>query len=73
MMSTGLTFGMISVLYGFSHNIVTQEQYSFCLTEKGCPINESAIKIRLMKADDFDAVVKIDERILKTSRPLVAV
>lgn len=29
MMSTGLTFGTISALYGFSHNIVTEEQYSF--------------------------------------------
>jgi Kef-type K+ transport system membrane component KefB len=29
MMSTGLTFGTISALYGFSHAIVTQEQYSF--------------------------------------------
>ncbi len=29
MMSTGLTFGTISALYGFSHNIVTQSQYSF--------------------------------------------
>jgi len=29
MMSTGLTFGTISALYGFSHNIVTQGQYSF--------------------------------------------
>ncbi len=29
MMSTGLTFGTISALYGLSHNIVTQEQYSF--------------------------------------------
>jgi len=29
MMSTGLTFGTISALYGFSHNIVTQKQYSF--------------------------------------------
>ena len=28
-MSTGLTFGTISALYGFSHNIVTQTQYSF--------------------------------------------
>ena len=32
-------------------------------------MNENAIKIRLMKADDFDAVVGIDEKILKTSRP----
>jgi ribosomal protein S18 acetylase RimI-like enzyme len=31
-------------------------------------MNESTIKIRLMKADDFDAVVAIDEKILKASR-----
>jgi Kef-type K+ transport system membrane component KefB len=29
MMSTGLTFGTISALYGLSHGIVTQERYSF--------------------------------------------
>jgi len=29
MMSTGLTFGTISALYGLSNNIITQEQYSF--------------------------------------------
>lgn len=29
MMSTGLTFGTISALYGFSHGIITQGQYSF--------------------------------------------
>lgn len=29
MMSTGLTFGTISALYGLSHAIVTQQQYSF--------------------------------------------
>jgi len=32
-------------------------------------MNESAIKIRLMKADDFDAVVGIDEKVFKASRP----
>ena len=32
-------------------------------------MNKSTIKIRLMKADDFDAVVAIDEKILKVSRP----
>ncbi len=32
-------------------------------------MNQSAIKIRLMKADDFDAVLGIDEKVLKTSRP----
>ena len=31
-------------------------------------MNESTIKIRLMKADDFDAVVGIDEKVLNTSR-----
>ena len=31
-------------------------------------MNESAIKIRLMKADDFEAVVGIDEKILNASR-----
>jgi predicted N-acetyltransferase YhbS len=31
--------------------------------------NESAIKIRLMAAGDFDAVVGIDEKVLKTRRP----
>ena len=29
MMSTGLTFGTISALYGLSHGIVTQSQYSY--------------------------------------------
>jgi predicted N-acetyltransferase YhbS len=32
-------------------------------------MNESNLKIRLMKADDFDAVVGIDAKVLKTSRP----
>ncbi len=31
-------------------------------------MNESTIKIRLMKVDDFDAVVGIDEKVLKASR-----
>jgi ribosomal protein S18 acetylase RimI-like enzyme len=31
-------------------------------------MNGNAIKIRLMKADDFDAVVGIDEKVLKVSR-----
>jgi len=31
-------------------------------------MNASTIKIRLMKADDFDAVVGIDEKVLKASR-----
>ena len=29
MMSTGLTFGTISALYGLSHGIITQDQYSY--------------------------------------------
>jgi hypothetical protein len=28
-MSTGLTFGTISAIYGYSHGIITQQQYSF--------------------------------------------
>jgi hypothetical protein len=28
-MSTGLTFGTISALYGLNNNIIKQEQYSF--------------------------------------------
>jgi len=32
-------------------------------------MNESTIKIRLMKIDDFDAVVGIDNKVLKASRP----
>ena len=32
-------------------------------------MKDSTIKIRLMKADDFDAVVGIDEKVLKASRP----
>ncbi len=31
-------------------------------------MNESTIKIRLMKAEDFDAVVGIDEKVLKSPR-----
>ncbi len=31
-------------------------------------MKDSTIKFRLMKADDFDAVVGIDEKVLKTSR-----
>jgi predicted N-acetyltransferase YhbS len=32
-------------------------------------MNNSAIKIRLMQADDFNAVVGIDEKVLKAARP----
>jgi len=32
-------------------------------------MNEDTINIRLMKADDFDAVVGIDQKVLKVSRP----
>ncbi len=31
-------------------------------------MNEDAIKIRLMYNEDFDAVVRIDEKVLKSSR-----
>ena len=29
LMSTGLTFGTISALFGLSHGLITEEQYSF--------------------------------------------
>jgi ribosomal protein S18 acetylase RimI-like enzyme len=32
-------------------------------------MKESAINIRLMKADDFGAIVRIDEKVLNVSRP----
>jgi glutathione-regulated potassium-efflux system ancillary protein KefC len=32
LMSTGLTFGTISALYGLTHDIVTKEQYSFLVS-----------------------------------------
>ena len=32
-------------------------------------MNESTIKIRLMKPEDFDALVGIDEKVLKATRP----
>jgi predicted N-acetyltransferase YhbS len=32
-------------------------------------MNDSTIKIRLMQVEDFDAVVGIDEKVLKASRP----
>lgn len=32
-------------------------------------MSESTIKFRLMNANDFDAVVRIDEKVFKTSRP----
>jgi hypothetical protein len=32
-------------------------------------MKKSTIKIRLMKAEDYDAVVGIDEKVLKASRP----
>ena len=32
-------------------------------------MDKNAIHIRLMKEDDFDAVVKIDEKVLKSARP----
>ena len=32
-------------------------------------MNARTMKIRLMKADDFDAVIRIDEKVLKASRP----
>ncbi len=32
-------------------------------------MNETSIKIRLMQAEDFDAIVRIDEKVRKEARP----
>lgn len=32
-------------------------------------MSEGAVRTRFMKADDFNAVMRIDEKVLKTSRP----
>ena len=32
-------------------------------------MNDNTVKIRLMKAEDYDAVVGIDEKVLESSRP----
>jgi ribosomal protein S18 acetylase RimI-like enzyme len=37
--------------------------------EKGISMDKSAVKVRLMQAEDFDAVVKIDEKVLQAARP----
>jgi hypothetical protein len=44
MMSTGLTFGTISALFGLQHRIITQAQYSFLVaTVIGTAIIPTAI------------------------------
>lgn len=37
--------------------------------ERRRPMSDTKIRTRLMKAEDFDAVVAIDEKVLKVSRP----
>ena len=44
----------------------TDVRYTLLSHEGG--VNMNTIKIRLMKADDFEAVVRIDEKVLNTSR-----
>jgi predicted N-acetyltransferase YhbS len=38
------------------------------INKKGDSMNEGAIKIRLMKAEDLDAIVEIDEKLFRTPR-----
>jgi predicted N-acetyltransferase YhbS len=38
-------------------------------SERRPPMDQSTIHIRLMKAEDFEAVVRIDEKVLEASRP----
>ena len=61
MMSTGLTFGTISALYGLSHGIVTREQYSFLVAV----VIASAVMPTLIAGADLPArhllEVNVDE------------
>ena len=64
LMSTGLTFGSISALYGFNHGIVDQAQYSFIIAAViGSAVvptliaNAFFLPHHLLPRDDADAVV----------------
>jgi glutathione-regulated potassium-efflux system ancillary protein KefC len=60
LMSTGLTFGTISALYGLAHEIVTQEQYSFLVAT----IIASAVVPTLIANAAF-----LPRHLLPTARP----
>jgi ribosomal protein S18 acetylase RimI-like enzyme len=45
------------------------EDHTLSCSRKGRQMDASAAKIRLMRVDDFNAVVRIDEKVLKVSRP----
>jgi glutathione-regulated potassium-efflux system ancillary protein KefC len=69
LMSTGLTFGTISALYGFSHGIITQDQYSLLVaTVIGSAVVPTLIAGRaflprhlLAPADQKKHVVRVPE------------
>lgn len=56
MMSTGLTFGTISALFGLSHGVITQAQYSYLVaTVIGSAVIPTVIRQRRFPADAFAA------------------
>jgi glutathione-regulated potassium-efflux system ancillary protein KefC len=64
MMSTGLTFGSISALYGYTHQIIDQAQYSFLVaavvTSAVVPTmiaNAFYLPHHLLPRDDADAIL----------------
>jgi Kef-type K+ transport system membrane component KefB len=64
LMSTGLTFGSISALYGLNHQIVDQAQYSFIIAAVvGSAVvptliaNALFLPHHLLPRDDADALV----------------
>jgi ribosomal protein S18 acetylase RimI-like enzyme len=73
----GKSWGMIKIPFrnGSIWNIWrSREKNSFLELDlsrsgKEASVNNSAITYRLMKADDFDAVVGIDEKVRKAARP----
>ena len=64
-MSTGLTFGTISALYGLTNNIITQAQYSFIV---GAVI-ASAVIPTLIANKYFLPIHLLEEPILDDQAP----
>jgi Kef-type K+ transport system membrane component KefB len=65
LMSTGLTFGSISALFGLSHHIITQQQYSYLIAAViGSAIvptliaNAFFLPRHLLKSADIEAVAE---------------
>jgi predicted N-acetyltransferase YhbS len=55
-------------VFGVAKFVLFQLCSAYDFKQKGVPMDESTIKIRLMKAGDFNAVIGIDEKVLAASR-----